>query len=419
MGLGGERHGLARLPGEPRAVGLGLEAIDLHGPVERQRDFLEEIALHPAAPAAQPELRVRGPRVAEPAPALVGPEGLVAVAARLDEGEELGVRHQPPRGAERGEGHFVDAILVVPAVGLVAGRLAEPHGHGRHRQPLVQRRRAVGRAGPPQPPLLGREVGPVPQFRERHLPHDHARRLQVDPFVLDSHEDHPGGRVGADREVERHPLDEGVDEPAQLVAIRAHGPHRRPVVVGRVEVVPRHLVDADGEHRLEPGIDPLGNQAAGDQLVDVEHGRVAEVEDQRVPERLVALVVRRVVADQGEQAVVQLARGVEVAADLRPLGLRVGPREERGLRGHERRRREGPVADDGRDGGRGAGIHGSSLPAAAGKISPTVPRATSPSTSRSGIGAAAARSPPTTAPRWQLSPPERALAATPPATSPA
>ena len=60
---------------------------------------------------------------------------------------------------------------------------------------------------------------------------------------------------------------------------------RRPVVVGLVQIIPRHFIDADGEHGFEARIDPLVGDLRDDQFIDIERCRVPDVEDQRVPER--------------------------------------------------------------------------------------------------------------------------------------
>ena len=198
---------------------------------------------------------------------------------------------------------------------------------GGDRQPFVGGGWTGRRAGSPEPPLLRGEFVAVPEFVERHLPHDHARGFEVDPLVLDAHQDQPRRRVPADRQFERHRLDELIHEFPHVGAVPLHRCDRGPVVVGGVEVVPRHLVHAHRHHRFEHGVEPRGNEATGRELVEVEDRRVGVVEDQRVAERLVPLVVRRVVANEREQAVVDLAGLVEVAADLGPLGgHRVGRR---------------------------------------------------------------------------------------------
>ena len=362
MGFGGQEHVLAGCLRQPGAVGLGLQTVHLHRPVEGQRPLVEQVPLPDVAAAAEPELRMLGPGVVQPAAALLGPQRLVAVSAGRDEAAKLRVRDEPPTGAECRQVMLLDAVLVVPAVGVVIGPLAEADLAGGDREPLVRRGRPARGAGGPQPLLLGRELGAVPQFSERHLSHDHARRLEVDPLVLDPHEDHPGRGVPGDRQFERHRLDEVVDEFPHGGPVAADGGDRRPVVMGRVEVVPRHLVHAHGHHRLEPGVEPGGDVTAGRQFVDVEHRRMGEVKDQRVAERLVADVIGSVVADQGEQPIVDLARLVEVAAQFGPLGGHgvgrggVG-REEDGAGGGQRRGKiGGPLRGAG--GASGGGLHG-------------------------------------------------------------
>ena len=108
------------------------------------------------------------------------------------------------------------------------------------------------------------------------------------------------------------------------------GGHRWPIVVGRVEVVPRHLVDAHCHHRLDAGVETLRHEAAGGQFIEVEDGRMGEVENQWMPKRLVPLVQRRIIADEREEPVVEFAGLVKVTADLGPLrrhwigGRRIG-----------------------------------------------------------------------------------------------
>ena len=341
VGFGGEEDVLAGRRREPRAVGLRLEAVDLDRPVERQRRLVEEVSLPVAVGVASPESRVLGPRVMQPAAALLRPPRLVPVATRLDEREELGVRDETPPDAERRQRDLLHAVLVVPAVGVVVIPLAQPHRPGRHRDPLVGGRLAASRARAPEPAFLVGELVCPPQVLERHHAHDDARGLQVDPLVLDAHEDHPGRIIPADRRLQRHREDEVVHDLAHRGPIVAHPLHARPVVVRRIEVVPRHLVHAHGHHRLERGVDPVVDEAARLELVDEEHRRVRVVEDERVAERFVPHVVGVVVADQREEPFVDLARRVERAADLVTLcgdriGHVVGRREQHGAGRGER-----------------------------------------------------------------------------------
>ena len=238
VGLGGEldvEPGLLPLPGAPR---LGLEAIDLHRPVERQRDLVEEVALLPRAPLMPPEARMLRLRVAQPAAPLVGPKRFVPVASGRDEVEELTIGDQLPGGAERREMDLIGAVFVVPAVGLVVVALPEVHGPRRHLHPRVLRCWPLLAAGAPQLPFIGAELLFAPQIGQGHLAENRRRGLQMDPFVFDPHQNHPRRRILADRQLQRHRADEGVDAAADLAPVGANGSDARPVVVGSIEIVP-------------------------------------------------------------------------------------------------------------------------------------------------------------------------------------
>ena len=76
-----------------------------------------------------------------------------------------------------------------------------------------------------------------------------------------------------------------VDRSTHLIAIGFYLRHRRPVVVGVVEVVPAHFINADGEHRLKTRVDAFCDQTHQQQFVDEKSGGVAEVKNQRVAQR--------------------------------------------------------------------------------------------------------------------------------------
>ena len=107
----------------------------------------------------------------------------------------------------------------------------------------------------------------------------------MDPFVFDPHQDHPEGIIPVDGHRQGHGPDGLVHDAAHGVAIGLDLAQRRPVVMRGVEVIPRHLIDADGEHRFEAGIDPLVRDLGDDELVDIEGRRMPEIEDQGVPQR--------------------------------------------------------------------------------------------------------------------------------------
>jgi len=90
--------------------------------------------------------------------------------------------------------------------------------------------------------------------------------------------------------------------------------------VHRVEVIPRHLVDPNGHHRLEHGVEPRRHIPSGRELVEIEDRGMGVVEDQWVSERFMPRVVRGVVSDQREEPLVDLAGLVEVVPQFGPLG---------------------------------------------------------------------------------------------------
>ena len=87
-----------------------------------------------------------------------------------------------------------------------------------------------------------------------------------------------------------------------------------------VEVIPRHLVDPDGHHRLEHGVEPRRHVPSGREFVEIEDRGMGVVEDQWVAERFMPRVVRGVVSDQREEPLVDLAGLVEVVPQFGPLG---------------------------------------------------------------------------------------------------
>ena len=145
----------------------------------------------------------------------------------------------------------------------------------------------------------------------------------MDPLVFDSHQDRPERMVPVDGHRQRQGPDRFVNAGAHGVAVGFDLAQPRPVVMGRVKVVPGHLVNANGEHRLEPGIDPLVRDPGDDQLVDVEGRRMSEVENQRVPERLGPQVERVLRGERLVEPLVQAVGGVEILADLFTLLVRI------------------------------------------------------------------------------------------------
>mmetsp|Transcript_27756 Transcript_27756/g.86019 ORF Transcript_27756/g.86019 Transcript_27756/m.86019 type:complete len:779 (-) Transcript_27756:54-2390(-) len=329
LGLGGQAEGLALLGAEPLGVGGGLKVVHLARPRPLHVDLGALLAqLEAAVVSLGPEPRVLGLLPRHPVPALLVPQLLLRVATVLDELEELGVGHNVLLGLEGGD---VDGeagrVVAVPAVDggvevaadldLAAGELDEG---------VLGRDLALLRARVPE--------RNVPDVLHRELAHVDGGGLEVDALVLAAHEHGPeegvrvvvGGVLEGERQRHRVLGEEVVDALAQGAAVLPHVSDGGPVVVRLVQVIPRHLVDADGERLLELVVDAGGEAGEGD-LVQVERRGVAEVENERV-----AQLVHRghgeglVAVERLEALLEDLVRGVEVLAQLLllQLGLRGG-----------------------------------------------------------------------------------------------
>ena len=134
--------------------------------------------------------------------------------------------------------------------------------------------------------------------------------------MFNPHQDDPEGIVPVNRHAQGHRPDDFVDARSHRVAIRLDLSERWPVVVGLVQIIPRHFIDAHGEHGFEARIDPLVGDLGDDQFIDIERCRVPEVEDQRVPERFGTQVEGFVRSQRLVELFVQSERGVEVPANL-------------------------------------------------------------------------------------------------------
>ena len=91
-----------------------------------------------------------------------------------------------------------------------------------------------------------------------------------------------------------------------------------------VEVVPAHLIHANGEHGFKRRVEAKVDQSGHVQLVDVEGGGVAEVEDVRMTQRLRLKIKRRIVGQYIKQSFKQAVGGVEIRQQLLAEHIRVG-----------------------------------------------------------------------------------------------
>ena len=272
--LGRQAHALAGLRGLPATEGPRLQAIDLDRPVPGHGHFLRHQPQAPAFAALHPERGMRGPRKVAPAAAFVVPPGVVRVAARGDEFQKFAIAHQQAGGLESGHIGHVMAVFVVPAVafaieGFAQGDVARGHIH----QGVLRRGTGVGAHGP---------VGLWPHPVQALLADQHGGRFQMDALVLHAHHDGPPGVGPVHRQGEGRAVDQAGDQRAHPVAVGLRAGNAGPVVVRLVQVVPAHLVHADGKDGFELRVDALGDQPRQQQLVDEEGGRVAVVKNQRV-----------------------------------------------------------------------------------------------------------------------------------------
>ena len=87
--------------------------------------------------------------------------------------------------------------------------------------------------------------------------------------MFDPHHDRPEGVVPIDGQLERKCLDHMINHCPDLVAVGLDLGDTWPVIVVVIQIVPRHLVNADGKQRLVLGIDALLDDLGDDQFVDV------------------------------------------------------------------------------------------------------------------------------------------------------
>ena len=134
--------------------------------------------------------------------------------------------------------------------------------------------------------------------------------------MLYAHQDDPGRALPVDGQGERHPPDEVANQCADFGPITAQFGDLGPVVVGLVEIVPAHLVHADGDHGLDAGIETAVDEARRQQLVDEEGGGVAVVEDEGVAQGDRLVEPGPLIGQAVKQAVVEIEGLTEVVEQL-------------------------------------------------------------------------------------------------------
>ncbi|MNY14489.1 hypothetical protein D3C86_1476660 [compost metagenome] len=144
----------------------------------------------------------------------------------------------------------------------------------------------------------------------------------MDPLVLEAHQQGPEGaalREGAVQVGVR--LEQLADDAVDRAAVGVDLLDRGPLALVLGEVVPGHLVDAGLEEVLVVGVERVADQPGKTQLVDVEHCRMAVVEDERMAQVMVGRPVEGFLArERGEEhlgqgpGVVEVGEGVFAGA---------------------------------------------------------------------------------------------------------
>ena len=153
----------------------------------------------------------------------------------------------------------------------------------------------------------------------------------MDALVFDTHHDCPPRVVPVDRQGQRFCANYAVDRSTHLIAIGFYLRHRRPVVVGVVEVVPAHFINADGEHRLKTRVDAFCDQTHQQQFVDEKSGGVAEVKNQRVAQRDRFFEICLIAGQNLEELFVAIESLVKMRQDAGAAGVGIVTVESKGF----------------------------------------------------------------------------------------
>ena len=221
-------------------------------------------------------------------------------------------------------GHIDEAfaVLIVPSIRREVTGLPKVHGvagdwdHfiGGEVNPLLRMRWHTGaaRRRMQRRPVLWR----LDQM-QRRLAEQDRRCLEMDALVLESHKEGPEWVVL----VYQHTiiaqslvrLDGMDDSLIHLLSVFVHLSDRGPEHVVLVHVVPKHLINAYFENRLEVGVDGLVQDARDSKFVDVQTGRVAVVEYLRMAQSVNWRAVERVLPlEPGKHGFVQRPGVVKV-----------------------------------------------------------------------------------------------------------
>ena len=101
----------------------------------------------------------------------------------------------------------------------------------------------------------------------------------MNTLMLNAHQDHPGRALPADRQRDRHGLDQIADQRFNTSTVFTDFINGGPVIVTVIEIVPAHLIHTNRHHRFDTIVQTRINEASGHQLINVEGGGVTKIED--------------------------------------------------------------------------------------------------------------------------------------------
>ena len=154
----------------------------------------------------------------------------------------------------------------------------------------------------------------------------------MDALMLNPHQDHPGRTLPVQRQRQRH-LFNKLDHPTtDLAPIVMQFRHRRPVIMTVIQIVPAHFIDTNRQHRFDMVIDTLIDKPRRHQLVNIEGGGVAVIEDQRMAQRDRFGEVSPFIRQAVEQTLIQFPGLLEIAQDFITLLLDIAPAQQQGAR---------------------------------------------------------------------------------------
>ena len=148
---------------------------------------------------------------------------------------------------------FVVPVFVVPAIDRVSSRFAQFNGGTLDGNEFVLRSWSG----------VSTDVAPYRvrfDHVQRQFSDQNRRRFQVNTFVFDAHQNDPHGAVPLNRHGKITFTNEFVNDLASRITVGFYFGGCGPIVVIVVQVIPRHFVDANSEHRFDFFVDALVDQ---------------------------------------------------------------------------------------------------------------------------------------------------------------